>query len=197
MHKQLPIALLFFFTLAGFFTLVKLSFAYQGNKPSNHKVIAKIKPSPTTTPKTTRNPTQNPTPIPTRPISPTPTFTPTPAPTSDVSSYLINEVNKYRASQGLSPVQTNDQTCSFAATRAQEIATSFGHDGFTSRLNSKTLPYTTWSRVTENIAMTSDYQHVVPMWINSAGHAANMRADTPFVCIIQNGSYYAYEGMKP
>jgi uncharacterized protein YkwD len=59
------------------------------------------------------------------------------------------------------------------------------------------MPYAKWSAITENIAMTSNYGDVVTMWKNSSGHAANMRADTPFVCVMQNGNYYAYEGMKP
>jgi len=109
----------------------------------------------------------------------------------------MNQINAYRASQGLSSVQTSDQTCNFASIRAKEISTSFNHDGFNQRISSKTLPYTSWSKVTENIAMTSDYKSVVSMWQNSAGHAANMRAETPYVCVVQNGNYYAYEGMRP
>ncbi len=35
------------------------------------------------------------------------------------------------------------------------------------------------------------------MWINSPGHAANMEKDTPYVCVVVNGKYFAYEGWKP
>lgn len=125
--------------------------------------------------------------------------TPTQAapPPSDSMSFIMVEINKYRASKGLGSVQTNTETCNFAATRAAEIVTNFSHDGFQDRIDNKTLPYASWSGITENIAMTSQYTQVVDMWIKSTGHAANMRADTPFVCVRQSGNYYAYEGMKP
>lgn len=130
-------------------------------------------------------------------ITETPSPADTTAPTSDAMSFIMTEINKYRSAQGLSSVQTNAETCSFAATRAAEIISSFNHDGFQNRITDKTLPYKSWSNVTENIAMTSNYKDVVTMWINSPGHAANMRSDTPFVCVRQSGNYFAYEGMRP
>ncbi len=116
---------------------------------------------------------------------------------SEPMTYIMQGINAYRASQGLGAVRTSTETCAFASIRAQEINGSFSHDGFQSRADSKTLPYSSWSGITENIAMTSDYKSVVDMWANSPGHAANMRANTPYVCVRQNGNYFAYEGMKP
>jgi len=158
-------------------------------------------PTPSKTPTPTVTPTKTPlTPIPTK--TPTPTIKPTTtpvvsAPTNDVTSYIMNEINAYRTSLGLSRVQTNDETCNFAKIRAQEITTNFNHDGFTNRQKAHTLPYASWSAITENIAMTSNYKDVEKMWQNSPGHAANMRADTPYVCVMQSGNYFAYEGLKP
>lgn len=117
--------------------------------------------------------------------------------TNSVQTYIINQINQYRASFGLSPVQPGPQTCNFAAIRAQEIATDFSHDKFTQRVDDGTLPYTSWSKVTENLAETPNYQRVVLLWKNSPEHAENMRADTPYVCVVQYGNYYAYEGLKP
>ncbi|MBA3723424.1 MAG: CAP domain-containing protein [Candidatus Levybacteria bacterium] len=117
--------------------------------------------------------------------------------TANPMTFIMHEINAFRSKNGLSSVTTNAQVCAFAATRAQEITASFNHDGFQSRADAKTLPYSNWSNVTENIAMTSNYKDVVNMWENSAGHAANMRADTPFVCVRQQGNYFAYQGMKP
>jgi uncharacterized protein YkwD len=142
------------------------------------------------------------------PIPPTPTIVPTqtPVPTqppmqtaslSTISSYLLNGVNKYRTSLGLSPVQSSTETCAFASTRAQEIASGFNHNGFNDRVANHTIPYTKWSHATENIAQAPNYQEVVTLWKNSPEHAANMRDNTPFVCIEQYGSFYAYEGMRP
>jgi uncharacterized protein YkwD len=173
-----------------------------------------VTPTPSPTPRTRRTttiktptPTQKAlTPTPTkRPVTPTPTkaqstITPAtiqPAPANDVTAFIMKEINDYRASQGLGSVQTSTETCNFAKTRAQEISTNFSHDGFTQRRDSKTLPYASWTAITENIAMTSNYKDVVTMWKNSAGHATNMRANTPYVCVMQHGNYFAYEGMKP
>ena len=110
--------------------------------------------------------------------------------------YIMNAINDYRGTQGLSAVKTDLNTCSFAKIRALEISTNFSHSGFESRIGTHTLPYSGYHFVTENIAMTSNYKNVVSMWINSPGHAANMRADTPFVCVEKYGDYYAYEGLR-
>lgn len=174
-----------------------------------------LTPRPTSTPTPTRIPTSTPTPIKSQPIptvlptnTPTPTPTvsgPTPQPTqaasgvslSGAQSYIVGKINEYRSSVGLSPVKADTYTCNFAAVRAEEISHGFNHDGFMNRINAKTLPYPSYHEVTENIAMTSNYQDVVTMWINSPGHAENMRKDTPYVCVAQSGNYYAYEGWRP
>jgi uncharacterized protein YkwD len=213
MHRRLPISLIFLLTLTAVFTLTRIVMAYHEEKPPKKEVLSQVHKKSTPSPSPTAPIIKTPTPtpkfisviLPTSPIIPSPNITPLPTPTPTTTppttntdaSYLIGEVNRYRASQGLAFVQSSNDTCSFAETRAQEISSSFSHDGFNNRVNSKTLPYPSWSNVTENIAQTSNLQNVVPMWINSAGHAANMRQDTPFVCIKQNGSYFAYEGMKP
>lgn len=158
---------------------------------------------PTQAPLVTQTPKPTVTPFPTlKPlINPTSTYViPSPTQTqvsSDVKTYIMNAINNYRRSLGLSAVQTSTETCNFAKTRAKEISTNFSHDGFQSRINNHTIPYSTWSLITENIAMTPDYKNVATMWINSPGHAANMQKNTPYVCVEQYGNYYAYEGMKP
>ena len=123
--------------------------------------------------------------------------TPQPVPQlSHISSFLLQEVNKYRASLGLSPVQPSMQTCAFAKIRAKEITTDFSHDAFYARVHNHSIPYTTWARATENIAEAPTYKEIVTLWKNSPEHAANMRDNTPYVCIMQSGNYYAYEGMR-
>ncbi len=156
---------------------------------------------PTQTPTNIPIPKPSPTPKPSPVLksSPTskPTVTPTPIQnTADVKTYIMGEINKYRLTQGLSEVKTDKYTCEFAATRAKEVASNFSHDGFQSRIDNKTLPYPSYHYITENIAMNSNYKNVVQAWINSSGHAKNMRADTPFVCVEKYGNYYAYEGWR-
>lgn len=152
--------------------------------------------------------------------SPTPTPTPSPAPpetsksnsaqsigvstSSQVSvqikespSSLINQINSFRSSMGMSPVSENTETCAFASTRASEIVSNFSHDGFTSRVNSNSLPYPAYSSVAENIAMNSDANQVVPGWINSPGHNENLLKDVPYGCVRNSGNYYAFEAWRP
>jgi len=164
-----------------------------------------ITPTPTQTPLfPTPTPTNIPTPIPTRRLTPTPTKSISPTPTAGASAildtkekYILDAINTYRVSQGLSKVNADKYTCDFATIRAKEIVNNFNHDGFSNRASNKTLPYPSFSNATENIAMNSDYTKVVTSWINSAGHAENMRANTPYVCVAYSGNYYAYEGWRP
>lgn len=142
-------------------------------------------------------------------VSPTPrprataTVRPTASPTQVTSAsdekrtFIMNAINEYRRSKGLYAVKTSTETCNFAKVRAREISVTFNHDGFRNRINSKTIPYARWTSITENIAMTGNYKNVATMWISSSGHAANMRKDTPYVCVESYGNYYAYEGMRP
>lgn len=130
---------------------------------------------------------------------------PIPSPTSKTiqpvsgggNSTIMAAINSYRQSKGLSPANTDNKTCTFARTRVAEIAGNFSHDGFTQRIQNKTLPYPSYTTVTENIAQTKDPNKVVSLWINSPGHEKNLTADTPYVCVESSGSYYAMEGWKP
>lgn len=173
------------------------------------KARGRLYPTPTVTP--TPSPTLTPTPIPfkkltssTPTVTPLPILSPSPTPTptalssiSSLTQSMLLQVNDYRQSLGLSKVASDSYTCSFAKTRATEIISSFNHDGFRTRLENNTLPYPSYSEVTENIAMNSDSSQVVKAWIDSAGHAENMRKDTPFVCIENSGNYYVYVGWRP
>ncbi len=114
-----------------------------------------------------------------------------------VKDSILAEINTYRTSKGKTTVKTDVYTCSFAKVRASELSQNFNHDGFRSRIDAKTLPYSSYALVTENIARSTRYQNVVALWKNSPGHAANMEKDTPFVCVERNGDFYAYEGWKP
>ena len=154
----------------------------------------------------TPSPTPTQTPIPTLTPIPTPqAATPNPTQTqtqttisnTSLSQQLLDQVNAFRASKGLPAVQTDGYTCGFATIRSNEITSGFNHDGFNNRASSHTLPYPSYTSVTENIAENSDPTQVVNAWIASPGHNENMQKDTPFVCIANLGNYYAYEGWKP
>ena len=118
----------------------------------------------------------------------------TPAYAAESANEILTKVNQYRASYGLAAVRTDPLTCNFAATRAKEISDEFTHNGFYDRAKSKSMPYHHYKLVTENLARTPNH-NAVEMWIKSPKHAANMRKDTPLVCVESYGDYYAYEGL--
>lgn len=142
-------------------------------------------------------------------ISPSPTVIPTSPPVkptdtpvhTDTStgsnSFILSQINQYRTTNGLSPASTDPRTCSFALLRANEISKNFSHSGFTSRRDSSSLPYPSWTKATENIAMNSDYRQVFITWKNSLGHSANMLQDTPYICVRSVGNFHAMEGWRP
>ena len=142
-------------------------------------------------------------PIPT-PASYSPTSTPSATPTianasipNSIRSYILGEINVYRKREGLQVALIDPYTCNFAKRRVQEVAQTFDHSGFTSRRDSNTLPYPSYSEITENLARASSYRQVADLWISSTPHAENLRKDTPFACVEGYGNYYVYEGWKP
>lgn len=140
-------------------------------------------------------------------LAQTPTVSPSPSPVprppkpsyqaADYQVKLLNQINDYRRGQGLSSATMNPYVCNFASLRAQEISQEFSHRAFQFRLDGKSFPYPSYSLVTENIAMAEDENVIVNLWINSPSHADNMRRDTPYICVVRHGSYYAYQGWKP
>lgn len=142
--------------------------------------------------------TPSPSPFPT--IAPSPTNTPikpTDIPTNDIGLKILRQINDFRAEKGLPAFSTDGYTCSFAVMRASEIASDFSHNGFRNRIDNKTLPYPTYSGISENIAMNSDPNAVVQGWIDSAGHNENLSKPHTFACIAKNGDYYVFLSWNP
>ncbi|QQG44591.1 MAG: hypothetical protein HYW86_01620 [Candidatus Roizmanbacteria bacterium] len=163
-----------------------------------------LTPAPTSVPTVTPIIPINPPVTPTLQPTIAPTAVPTAAPTSSPSvsiddpiGYIMNAINDYRRSKGLSSVSPDPNTCNLARIRSGEIVDNFNHENFYNMGNNNTLPYPSYSQVTENLAMIDDYKKVVDLWINSPTHAENMQKDTPYVCVASNGYYYAYEGWRP
>ncbi len=175
---------------------------YKNNKPQvlgiNTKIVKKVKATPTPTP------TPTPKKLNIKPYIYIPKSSPTPTPTKaevketvSQTGDLLVQINSFRSSKGLSPLSANSETCFFANMRVQEIQSAFNHDGFTNRINSKSLPYTSYSEVAENIAMNSNPNEVISGWINSPGHNANMLKNVPFGCVVGSGNYYVFEAWRP
>lgn len=166
--------------------------AYAKSKPTATTTpsVSPVKPSETKSKTKTLKPTIKP-----EAIQNEPTIQPHTSPTD----FILLKVNEYRQTLGLSSVSPNSETCEFAKIRAEEIASlnTFNHDGFSKRVSEKTLPYTSYTEITENIAYNTDYADVVNKWIASPGHAENMQKNTSYVCIGKFGDYYTYEGLQP
>ena len=140
------------------------------------------------------------------PVQSTPTTAPpkpSPKPTTKTvntmteTDFILSQINNFRVRNGVAPASKDSHTCSFASLRARELASTFDHSGFTNRRSSGSLPYPSWSNVTENIAMNQDHRDVINQWLNSPGHAQNMLADTPYICVGKHGNFYAMVGWKP
>lgn len=94
--------------------------------------------------------------------------------------------NNYRVANGVNAVSIDSTLCQVAGQRAEEIATSFSHDGFESAIERNSIPY---SSVGENIASgpLSGVRFVEWSWDRSLGHRENMLRDWTRGC----GGVYA------
>ena len=182
---------LFFVVFTETFILITLSIFVLTKKQKTQTLEMKSSSRPT--PQSTR--------------TPTPTITPTPSPIvikplikkveAETISAYISKINDYRISSGLSPLREDPVSCSFANIRANEITSSFSHEGFSNRISSHSLPYKSYSTVVENIAQEPDHSSLVSLWVNSAPHAQNLKADISYGCVKEYGDYFAFEGWKP
>lgn len=183
---------LFFVVLVETFILVAFSILVLTKKQKKETLEVRLdsKPSnPTSTPLPTVTPTPTPSPITFKPLIK--------KVQAQTISVYISDINDYRISNGLSALSEDPLSCSFANTRANEIALNFSHEGFSNRTSSHTLPYKNYSTVVENIAQGHNRAGVVSLWINSAPHAQNLKADISYGCVGEYGDYFAFEGWKP
>jgi uncharacterized protein YkwD len=109
----------------------------------------------------------------------------------------MKQINDFRAGKGLPAFTTDGYTCSLAVARAGEITGNFSHDGFRSRIDNKTLPYPSFTGISENIAMNGDPNAVVQGWIDSPGHNENLSKSHAHACVGKSGNYYVFESWNP
>ena len=142
-----------------------------------------------------------------------PTETPNPTPTPDNkevenesetepaapgnAEVLMAKINSYRQENGLPSFLFNQTVCDFAAARAQELGSDFSHNGFRQRIDTKTLPYSDYSHIAENIADCSSPEKAFELWRNSSGHNENMLSSASHGCIGNVGRLYTLEIWQP
>ena len=98
--------------------------------------------------------------------------------------------NSERAKQGLPALQWNDSLYETAKIRAKEIVKQFSH----TRPNGGDIfdmIQISWKSAGENIGMgTPLASSMVNMWMNSAGHKANILADNTHAAVAKYGNYW-------
>ncbi|MCD8485345.1 MAG: CAP domain-containing protein [Desertifilum sp.] len=113
---------------------------------------------------------------------------------------LHQQVNAYRQTQGLQPLQLDDRMSQLARTHSQNMASggvAFGHGGSQQRFSAiaQQVPY---SQVAENVAYnfghSNPIEQAVQGWIRSSGHQRNMAGNYSLtgIGIARNarGEYY-------
>ena len=98
----------------------------------------------------------------------------------EVTLYLIDMLNEYRASNGVAPLEVDEELMECAAVRAAECSVEFSHD----RPNGQPCFSLSDNMAGENIAARTYYGtaydmagYIMDMWKNSSGHNENMLRD--------------------
>ena len=113
---------------------------------------------------------------------------------------VFTQINQYRKSQNLAPLQWDNTIAEQSRIHAQQMAsgkTTFSHDGFKERVEVISQKIT-YKSAAENLANNFGYSNpgekAVEGWINSPGHHKNMVGDYNLtgIGIAQNseGTYY-------
>ncbi|WP_138497234.1 CAP domain-containing protein [Nostoc sp. PA-18-2419] len=106
----------------------------------------------------------------------TPTFKPT-----ELEKSVFEQINRYRASKGLSKLTLNASITRQARIHSQNMAqgkTPFSHRGFEGRVKAITIPY---NSAAENVAFNLGYSNpaaeAVSGWVKSPGHLKNIKGN--------------------
>lgn len=120
--------------------------------------------------------------------------------TVSLKAAVYDQINKYRASRGLSPLSLDSRISEQAQTHSQNMANGavpFGHDGSEQRVRaiSKAIPYEAASEnVASNQGYTDPVTQAVQGWIKSEGHRRNIEGQYNLtgigIALNANGEYY-------
>ena len=118
----------------------------------------------------------------------------------EITLYLIDMLNEYRASNGVAPLEVDEELMGCAAVRAAECSLKFSHD----RPNGQTCFSLSDKMFGENIASCTYYgtaydiaRYIMDMWKNSPGHNENMLTDyystVGIAAFLSEGSIYCVQ----
>lgn len=98
--------------------------------------------------------------------------------TATLEKSVFDQINRYRASKGLKPLQLNESISKQARIHSQNMASNkvaFGHGGFDARIKSIPISY---RAAAENVAYNKGHSdpatQAVQGWLKSSGHLANI-----------------------
>ncbi|MEH2146431.1 CAP domain-containing protein [Nostoc sp.] len=101
--------------------------------------------------------------------------------TATLEQSVFNQINNYRASQGLPGLTRNSAIENQARIHSQNMANGtvpFGHTGFSERVRAIGIPY---RAAGENVAYNQGYSDpatiAVQGWLKSPGHLANIKGN--------------------
>lgn len=117
--------------------------------------------------------------------------------TAKASSYdILKDLNTYRATYHLSPLEENSMLCSLAKLRVEQIKTDWSHNNFQGEIDAISNMDGVFH---ENLARSFEPKDVVWAWsMSQAGHKeAMLIPDMKYGCIAQSNGYYAFEGYIP
>jgi uncharacterized protein YkwD len=104
-----------------------------------------------------------------------------PANTSTIEKGILENINAYRRSRGLSQLQMIDAANQQAEIHSRNMATgktAFGHDGFSQRVTNVSNTIGRVSAAAENVAYGSETaREVVDGWLKSAPHKKNIEGN--------------------
>lgn len=99
-------------------------------------------------------------------------------PMSQLAKDLHNQVNQYRESKALPPLELHELISAEAQTHSLNMATlksSFGHDGFEERVRLISNKLGPVYKSAENVAFGKfDAKEVLEVWLKSQGHRRNI-----------------------
>jgi uncharacterized protein YkwD len=101
--------------------------------------------------------------------------------TANLEVSVLQQINQYRASQGLKLLTRNSAIDNQARIHSQNMAAGkvpFGHDGFKQRVQAIAIPF---QGVAENVAYNQGFSdaatQAVRGWLKSPGHLANIQGN--------------------
>lgn len=113
-----------------------------------------------------------------------------------ISFGILTDINTYRARYDLLPLEQNDNLCTLAGKRVEQIKTDWSHDQFQSEIDQINDMDGVFY---ENLARTFEPQDVVWGWsMSQMGHREAMLVPAmKYGCVTQSGDHYVFEGYVP